>query len=92
MSQKQLPELSLQQKLLALRAKGFRNFDVEPIRQMSLFHAQQIREEKENTTTVRIDKELMSRMKRLARANNIKNHGKLMNMILEEVLTSLESL
>jgi predicted DNA binding CopG/RHH family protein len=84
-------ELNLQQKLTALHRNDLVKFDVDPVKQMDMFQAQRIREKKETTTTVRIDVDLMSRVKRLARANNIKNHGKLMNMLLDELLTIIET-
>lgn len=61
------------------------------IEQLTIFEEQQLAELKENTTTIRIRTDLISRYKELALKNHIRFHGKLINAVLEEVLIKLEA-
>jgi len=82
--------LSLHDKLLRLERNDIVNVQAGRPIQLSVFEEQQISEKQIRTTTVRINVDLMERIKQLARKHKIKNHGKLMNVLLDEVLIKLE--
>jgi hypothetical protein len=56
---------------------------------LSLFQEQQLLELKSNTSTMRIRTDILKRAKLLSKAYKIKNHGKLMNAIMDGVLNKL---
>jgi hypothetical protein len=81
--------VSLHDKFVRLQRKDLVNVQSDAV-QMTVFQEQQLTEVKSSTTTVRIRSDIMLRLKKLARDNRIKNHGKLLNLLLDEVLIKLE--
>jgi|GEM_PF-6219847 len=84
-------KFELQKKINNISKQQVLRFDQKgEIENLNLIQAQLISEQKELTTTVRLDLSTVNRVKRLAKIYHIKHHGRLLNMLVDNVLDLIE--
>lgn len=82
-------KISLRQYVRSINPLDIINLQTEQI-QLNIFEEQQLAEMKSNSTSLRIRREVVEGYKDLCKKFKVKNHGKLMESVLEEMLVKLQ--